>query len=71
MDERTLRCAEAMLRDTGNHPVVGAVIDQLEVGRTAFYRYFPPNRIRQLRTWRADGVHPQTSPLGLLEPLLG
>ncbi len=47
MDERALRQAEAMLRDTGNHPFVSDVIDQLGIGRTAFYRYFPPERIRQ------------------------
>ena len=54
MDERTIRQAEAMLRDTGNYPFVGDVIDQLEIGRTAFYRYFPPDRIRQLRKGHAD-----------------
>jgi len=28
---------------------IGDVIDNLKVGRTAFYRYFPPERIRELR----------------------
>ena len=28
---------------------IGDVIDHLEIGRTAFYRYFPPDRLRQLR----------------------
>jgi len=56
MDERTLRLAEAMLRDTGNYPFVGDVIDRLEIGRTAFYRYFPPERIRQLRA-----EHPESA----------
>ena len=32
----------------GEHPVGGDVIDHLRVGRTAFYRYFPPDRIREL-----------------------
>ena len=41
--------AEAMLKDTVNYPFVGDVIDQLRIGRTAFYRYFPPDRIRELR----------------------
>jgi hypothetical protein len=41
--------AEAMLKDTVNYPFVGDVIDHLKVGRTAFYRYFPPDRIRELR----------------------
>ena len=41
--------AEAMLKDTVNYPFVGDVINHLRVGRTAFYRYFPPERIRELR----------------------
>ena len=41
--------AEAMLKDTVNYPFVGDVIDHLKIGRTAFYRYFPPDRIRELR----------------------
>ncbi len=40
---------EAMLKDTMNYPFVGDVIDHLRIGRTAFYRYFPPDRIRELR----------------------
>ena len=40
--------AEAMLKDTVNYPFVGDVIDHFRVGRTAFYRYFPPDRIREL-----------------------
>jgi hypothetical protein len=28
---------------------VGDVIDHLRIGRTAFYRYFTPDRIRELR----------------------
>jgi len=56
MDERTLRLAEAMLRDTGNYPFVGDVIDRLEIGRTAFYRYFPPERIRQLRAEHSESA---------------
>jgi len=58
MDEGMTRLAEAMLRDTENYPFIGDVIDQLEIGRTAFYRYFPPDRIRQLRNEHADGLHP-------------
>ncbi len=38
-----------MLRDTQNYPFIGDVIDQLDIDRTAFYRYFPPERIRQVR----------------------
>ena len=56
IDERSIRQAEAMLRDTGNPPFIGDVIDQLGTGRTAFHRYFPPERIRSLRNGHADGV---------------
>jgi DNA invertase Pin-like site-specific DNA recombinase len=49
MNEQSIRNAEAMLKDTENYPFVGDVIDQLKIGRTAFYRYFPPDRIRELR----------------------
>ena len=38
-----------MLKDTENYPFIGDVIDQLKIGRTAFYRYFPTDRIKQLR----------------------
>jgi DNA invertase Pin-like site-specific DNA recombinase len=49
MNEQTLRQAEALLKDTENYPFIGDVIEQLNIGRTAFYRYFPPDRIRELR----------------------
>ena len=58
MDERALKRAEAMLKDAENCPFVGDVIDQLEIGRTAFYWYFPPDRIKQLRSEHADGIRP-------------
>ena len=43
------RRAEAMLRDTKGYPFVSDVIRGLPVGRTAFYRHFPKERIRELR----------------------
>jgi DNA invertase Pin-like site-specific DNA recombinase len=49
LDKEKTRFAEAMLKDTVNYPFVGDVIDHLKIGRTAFYRYFPPDRIRELR----------------------
>ncbi len=49
MNEQSMRNAEAMLKDTENYPFVGDVIDQLSIGRTAFYRYFPSDRIKELR----------------------
>jgi hypothetical protein len=42
LDKEKTRVAEAMLNDTANYPFVGDVIDHLRIGRTAFYRYFPP-----------------------------
>jgi DNA invertase Pin-like site-specific DNA recombinase len=56
MNEQTRKHAEAMLKDTENYPFIGDVIDQLKIGRTAFYRYFPPDRIKQLRTEHSDGL---------------
>ena len=49
MDDEKVRLAEALLRDRENYPFVNDVIKQLEIGRTAFYRDFPPERIRELR----------------------
>ncbi len=49
LDQHGIRVAEAMLRDAVNYPFVGDVIEHLGIGRTAFYRYFPPDRIRELR----------------------
>jgi DNA invertase Pin-like site-specific DNA recombinase len=49
MDEQSIKKAEAMLKDAQNYPFIGDVIDQLNIGRTAFYRYFPPDRIKLLR----------------------
>ena len=49
MNEKVMKQAEALLKDTENFPFVGDVIDQLSIGRTAFYKYFPPDRIKTLR----------------------
>lgn len=49
MNEQIKKQAEALLKDTENYPFVGDVIDQLSIGRTAFYKYFPPDRIKELR----------------------
>jgi hypothetical protein len=49
LDKERTRVAEAMLKDAVNDPFIGDVIDHLRIGRTAFYRSFPPDRIRELR----------------------
>ena len=45
-----------MLKDTENYPFIGDVIDQLKIGRTEFYRYFPTDRIKQLRAEHSDAT---------------
>jgi hypothetical protein len=49
LDKERIRLAEAMLKDRVSYPFAGDVIDHLKIRRTAFYRYFPPDRIRELR----------------------
>ena len=53
MDDEKIRLAKSLLRDTKNYPSVSDVIKQLMIGKTAFYRYFPPERIREIRQERA------------------
>ena len=38
-----------MLKDSENYPFISDIIKQLEIGRTTFYRHFPPERISELR----------------------
>ena len=42
--------AEAMLKDPDNYPSISNIIKTLEIGRTTFYRYFPPEEIRKFRS---------------------
>ena len=44
-----IRAAESMLKDSENYPFISDIIKQLEIGRTTFYRHFPPERISELR----------------------
>jgi AcrR family transcriptional regulator len=38
-----------MLKDVDNYPFVSDIIKTLGVGRTTFYRHFPPERIEEVR----------------------
>ena len=67
MNEQTIKHAEAMLKGTENYPFIGDVIDQLKIGRTAFYRYFPTDRIKQLRNEHETNL--QTGPMSPHVPL--
>ena len=58
MNEQSIKHAEAMLKDTENYPFIGDVIDQRKIGRTAFYKYFPTDRIKKRRHDHSDT--PQT-----------
>jgi len=49
MTEDKIRTAESMIKDTENYPFISDIIKQLEIGRTTFYRHFPPERINELR----------------------
>ncbi|WP_218460270.1 recombinase family protein [Rickettsia sp. TH2014] len=50
MSDEKMRTAKAMLKDSENYPFISDIIKTLEIGRTTFYRYFPPESIEQLRT---------------------
>ena len=56
MAPQTLNHVEAILKGTENYQFIGDVIDQLHIGRTAFYRYFPPERIKEFRNERTDSA---------------
>lgn len=49
MTKNKTRAAEAMLKDTENYVFISDIITQLGIGRTTFYRHFPPERINELR----------------------
>ena len=54
MDDDKVRLAETLLRDKKNYPFINDVIKELQLGRTAFYRYFPPEKIRELRSTHSE-----------------
>lgn len=55
MTDEKVRMAETMLKDKENYPAITDIIKDLGIGRTTFYRYFPPERISSLREW-IDGA---------------
>jgi DNA invertase Pin-like site-specific DNA recombinase len=50
MSEEKIRSAKSMLKDTENYPFISDVIQTLNIGRTTFYRHFPPSIIASLRS---------------------
>ena len=49
MTNEKLRTAKAMLKDTENYPFISDIIKTLSIGRTTFYRHFPPEQIQKIR----------------------
>lgn len=49
MTDDKVRSAQSMLKDTENYPFISDIIKTLDIGRTTFYRHFPPEKIEQLR----------------------
>ena len=49
MTEDKSRSAESMLKDIDNYPFISDIIKTLGVGRTTFYRHFPPEKIDEIR----------------------
>lgn len=43
------RTAKAMIKDSENYPFISDIIKALGVGRTTFYRHFPPEEIQKIR----------------------
>jgi DNA invertase Pin-like site-specific DNA recombinase len=49
MTDAKIRSAKAMLKDTENYPFISDIIKTLSIGRTTFYRHFPPEEIQKIR----------------------
>lgn len=49
MTDEKRRTAKALLKDTENYPFISDIIKTLSIGRTTFYRHFPPEEIQKIR----------------------
>ena len=49
MPEDKLKAAQSMLKDKDSYPFISDIIKSLQVGRTTFYKFFPPDKIQELR----------------------
>lgn len=49
MTDDKVRIAQSMLKDTENYPFISDIIKVLDIGRTTFYRHFPPKSIGNFR----------------------
>jgi DNA invertase Pin-like site-specific DNA recombinase len=50
MTDEKIRTAQAILKDIENYSFISDIIKTRSIGKTTFYRHFPPERIEQLRT---------------------
>ncbi len=50
MNDEKIRAAHAMLKDTDSYPFISDIIKALHIGRTTFYRHFPPEKIENIRS---------------------
>lgn len=49
LTEEKIKIAQAMIKDRENYPFISDIIKSLNIGRTAFYRYFNSEEIRRIR----------------------
>jgi DNA invertase Pin-like site-specific DNA recombinase len=56
MSEEKLLNIRAMLKDEASYPFITDIIKASKVGRTTFYRHFPPEEIQKLRPQTKIGI---------------